>query len=135
VRIVLIILPILYVLPTYAQVAYPTGPSIPISSFRTYSDGEALDITTKALLKEPTIKRFVKNSEELLWMPFKYAGISEKVVRTTATIAAPLIAGKISTNGLNVGWKPKKDFQIRPDVDYYFKDGTSNYNLNLNWEF
>lgn len=102
---------------------------------RPYSQDEAFDITTKALLQEESVKSLLKNSEQIVWKQLNYVGLNEHIVRPIATVAAPLIAGKISTKGLHFKWEPEKNFRIRPDVDYYLESGQYAYNLNLNWEF
>lgn len=102
---------------------------------RPYSQDEAFDITIKALLQEPSVKSLVKNSEQIVWRHLNYVGLNEKIVRPIATVAAPIIAGKISTKGLHFHWEPVRDVEIRPDVDYYLNSGQYAYNLNLHWEF
>lgn len=108
---------------------------IPVRDLRTYSKDEAYDITTKALLQEPSVKTLVKNSEQIVWKQLNYVGLTEKIVRPVATVAAPLLIGKVSTKGLHFHWEPWRDVELRPDVDYYMYSGNYSYNLNLNWEF
>lgn len=128
-----LIISVFYPFLAEAQLLEPT-PINPRDN-RSYSKDEAYDITTKALLQEPSVKSLVKNSEQIVWRQLNYVGLSEKIVRPVATVAAPLIAGKISTKGLHFHWEPIRDVEIRPDVDYYMRNGEYSYNLNLNWEF
>lgn len=104
-------------------------------TYRPYSYEEAFNITTGALLKNPNISILVKNSEHWGWKPVRAIGLNEDYVRTGATVIAPIVYGKFSTRGMHFHWEPKKNFLIRPDVEYYFWKPEFNSQLNLTWRF
>lgn len=101
-----------------------------------YSTNQAVDITTKALLKEQSVKNVVKRAEHLVWSQAEKIGIDEGLAKTTFTVAAPLLSGKLSTKPMNnFKWKLNEEALIRPNVDYYFHDGNYSCDLSFSWRF
>lgn len=102
-------------------------------TYRSYSDEEAFTITTGALLKNPAVATLLKNSENWGWNQVKSVGLNEEYVRVTATVAAPLVYKKISTQGIHMHWEPIKDVRIRPDFEYYFDSQHTSANITIVW--
>lgn len=118
-----------------AQFADRAQPVVNQQDQRKYNQDEAFNITTDAAMKVPEIKSLVKRTEDWTWKRVESIGLSKDICRTTATIAAPIIAGKISTRGLHIHWEPWKNVQLRPDVDYYFKTKDYGIAFAVNWRF
>lgn len=100
-----------------------------------YSDEEAVNITTGAVLKHPEVKLLLKNSESWAWRQMNYLGLDEKAVRIAATIAGPLVSRKYTTRPLYMHWEPYPGLTMRPDVDYVPTNNETYWSFALNWSF
>jgi hypothetical protein len=105
------------------------------NNFLMYSNDEALDVTTKAILKQEDVKLLLKNSESWIWRRVDNMGMNRDFVRTGFILAAPLVSRKISTKGFHSYIPLSKDIVVRPDIDYYLDSSIFSYSLALKWRF
>lgn len=103
--------------------------------YQSYSQEDAFNITTGAILKNPSVVSLLKNSEKWGWEQVRSIGVNEDYVRTTASFAAPFVYRKLSTRGFYMKWEPLKDVSVRPDLDYYFDTKVYNFSTSVLWRF
>jgi hypothetical protein len=93
------------------------------------------NITVEAAQKRPDVALLLKNTENWFWKNCKSIGLEQAYVVPVASVAAPLIAHKISTRTIHMDWRPYKDLTLRPDFDYYFNTGETRYAFTVTWRF
>jgi hypothetical protein len=103
--------------------------------YQEYTNEEVFNITSGAALQHPNVILLLKNSEQWGWAQIENMGVNEKYVRSLTTIAAPLVYGKASTQGIHYGFAPYRDATIRPDLEYYLWKHEYNVRLNFAWRF
>ena len=125
----------LWLLLFIPAVALADPPDPREGQYHIYSRDEMYNITAEAAQKRPDVALLLKNFENIFWKNMKHVGLDQNIVVPIASVAAPLIAHKISTRSIHIDWKPAKNLTVRPDVDYYFMTGEQRYALTFTWRF
>lgn len=105
------------------------------ASYHIYTQDEMVNITSEALQKREDVKLLTQNFESWGWRQVNSIGVSQKDATTAAVLIIPVFQQKISTRGVNFHWEPEKNLTLRPDIDYYFNNGTTNYAFTVGYKF
>lgn len=90
-----------------------------------------LKATTKAISKFPTIRQYTKRGLNHIR---KKSGLSKGVLTAAEAATFSLVTGKVSTDYIKVRYR-KDDLEIKPKVNYWFRDGDVAAGAELRWSF
>ena len=96
----------------------------------------AISMAQKAILKMPTIKKYKNTLEKKTYGRIRtYTGIQKEDLALALPIIKTLADQKISTEGVKINWRFTEGGNLKPHLEYDFKEDKFKSSVQLNWEF